>query len=619
MGFGYGCCCGQCDIFVDAFTANDGRPHAGWTNRPAIFSTAGGDEAENSGGSLNFAKPNVQKCNTPNPEGAGSPTAVYTKFKLTETTPGNGVNFRVIIGYLDDDNYLFARVSYLDSTSACHSNGGTASVDSGQINLFKVVAGVETFLATAEGFTCASRIKGLTLDTWHELWLCHIPNNYGTYGDGDTLRCRVKLNGVTDHNPGCQGVADGFTGGAYAGLANAPTAANDSVVKFKDFKYSYFRGTDHLSCPNCNGPCPIFSDTFAYDDTEQDVFHNINCMWATNDSFGNHTGTARFLDGQLEVESGGSVLCGVPHPTNKSSKILTVSFLWEASILIRIDTGSGYAILDSTPAIRQIRIYDNDDNLLASSDLLALPAADDAVHTVEVCLESGAITVTMDGVCLDAVSEDTHDPFVYLGSDGGTVHFTSFSFAKHKDLTEPKDGNCEVCDCPRECNDCCDDPQPAGAYVVDLGVGGWASLTCVGVPGVPSCNDCEDTAGEFIVLSSADCVWRHDQSNCDIDNCCVGAREFGLAIILSLENNLTGCRWKVVVALGPSIVDVDAGCFHDASIPNVSRSKIVVYYSDYLTGTDKCNTMPVTLTKSSEGGDFPCSGSLPSTITLEAA
>lgn len=605
-------CC-DCTIGSDDFSANDGNPHAGWTDRPAIYSTAGGDEATNTGGVLHFGKPDVQKFNTANPEGASSPTAIYAKFKMHETVTGDGVSLVGIIGYVDDDNYLFAQVDRLPDDASCIVNGG---VGSGQITLWKREAGVNTALRTASGFVCGSRIDGLTLDVWHEIWVCLIPNNYGTYGDGDTLRARVKLNGVTSHNPGCQGVADGFTSGTYAALGNAPVSVSTyGEVEFDDFKYQYFRGTDHLSCPNCNGPCPIFSDSFTYSDTEIDAFGNLNCLWLVAGKDEIAAGVARFLDEQLEIESGALVWCRVPHPTAKSSKIVTVNLKWEEDIIARIDLGTGYVLLDE--AAGEIQLYDNDDNLLDS--VSGLPGFDDAMHEVEVCYEGGILTATAFGECVSEVSPDTGDPFVYLGSDGGTVHFDSFVFKKHRDYSEPKDGGCAVCDCPAICLGCCTDPVPAGAYLIDMGAGGWTSTTCADFSADPaSCDACADVTGEFIVLfTGIPCTWEYQQSNCEIDPCCESlCSDFRLTIELALISDMTGCRWRVTVTIAPKVVDPRCQCYEDPGLTAVSSAKVATYTSDYLDGTTKCRTVPVTLTNHSESGTFPCNGSLPSTIEL---
>lgn len=473
------CCCGGCIIGQDKFSANDGRPHSGWTARDAIWGTAGGDEATDSGGVYDFPKPGMQKFNTAHPDGAGANQHVKVRFKLHEVTSGQGAVAAVIVGYLDDTHYLVARVE----------KQGTFGTGCDYLTLYKFNAGSSSGYYSALDYGVSIvPIRNLTLDEWHTLDVCLLPNNYGTYSDGDTIRAKVTLADGTTW--GCQGIAAGYSTGAYVGLANEyvnfGTGGGDNTlygeVYFDDFEFTYFRDTStHKSCPNCNGPCHIFDDTFnTYSAASDNV---LGCFWSATQSPA--TGTARFDGTYLQCDASSRIKCLVPHPTNKSSKIITVTFKWEASKQVKVDTGSGYAIFDSTAGARRIRLYDNSGTLLDSSAVNSLPAYDDAIHTAEVCLEDGALTATMDSVCLDAVSTDTGDAFVYLGSTSGTVKFASFDFKKHWDINEPKDSGCDKCDCPTECPTC---SGSAPGYIA------------VTIPDDVSCNGaCGDVGGTYIL------------------------------------------------------------------------------------------------------------------------
>lgn len=493
---GTGCldCCPGCLIGSDDFSANDGRPHAGWTNRPAIWSTAGGDEATNAGGVFVFAKPNVQKFNTAHPDGATGQFHVRVRFKLTELVAGDGVAADVIVGYLDDNTYLFARVLYQgDNGNSCNYLQLLYRTGGAETGIFTTPKGVST--------SCFVPIRGLTLDEWHTIDVCLLPNTYGTYGDGDTIRGHVTLADGTHW--GVQGIAEGFTGGAFVGLGNAETDVTTHThgsVEFDDFKFNYFRETpDHASCPNCNTPCFIFADPLTYDDHELDGTacgsppDCPECFWSTID------GAARIDTNRLEVDNGGLVRCNVRHPQSKTSKIVTVSILWETGIVARVDLGTGYAQFDSTN--RRIFLRDNDDNLLDSTAVNSLPAFDAALHEVEVCYRGGGLTVTAFGECLSASSPDTGDPFVYLGSDGGTVHFDSFSFSKAKDLSEPADGGCVECEsCPVPCTDGCID-DVASELMMGTIQGTPAPGTCSGF----DASEIDGMAG--VAESGLPCIW----------------------------------------------------------------------------------------------------------------
>lgn len=299
-----------------------------------------------------------------------------------------------------------------------------------------------------------------------------------------------------------------------------------------------------------------------------------------------------------------------------------------------------YAIFDSD--LRQIRLYDNADNLLESSDVDSLPVADDAIHSATVSLHGGVITASMDGVCIFANTNDEDDPYVYLGSDAGTVKFATFTFTKHKDFSEPKDSRCLRPHCPQTpvpC-DCCD-PDPAGSYVIDLYGGGWTSMTCFDCADpVATCIGCDSVVGEYVVDANGSCGWVYEQGFLCVDDptdyqwgdlcldtllCSANNNPaFTLYLYLTLvpDGPDGACRWKVVVSVSVTVVNpVTCGgeqCIDGTSVPLVA-SNVVTYYSDYLAARDRCNSMPVQLSKYSETGDYPCRGTLPSTITLGAA
>ena len=165
-----------------------------------------------------------------------------------------------------------------------------------------------------------------------------------------------------------------------------------------------------------------------------------------------------------------------------AAKIVTADLKWEASILARVDLGNGYAIFDSTN--RKILLYDSTSTLLTSSAVNSLPAADDAMYAVEVCYYDGALTATMNSVCVDDLCTDVSSPFVYLGSDSGTVHFDNFVFKKHYDTSEPSDAGCDKCECTLVCSYCLNDAQPSLLLVEHPAYVGSGCTTCDNLPNV---------------------------------------------------------------------------------------------------------------------------------------
>lgn len=524
------CCCGTCIIGQDKFSLNDGKPHSGWTARDSIWGTAGGDEATNSGGVYDFPKPGMQKFNTAHPDGASGTQHVKVRFKLHETTTGNGAVAAVIVGYQDDTHYIVARVVK------------GASGDCDYLEVWKFDAGSSNgYYSACDGDGNANNsttipVRNLTLDEWHTLDVCLMPNVYGTYSTGDRIRAKLTLADGTTW--GVQGIADSYTTGAYVGLASEYSDLGTNTlygeVYFDNFEFTYFRDSStHKSCPNCNGPCHIFDDDF--DDYASASDNVLGCFWSATQTPA--TGTARFDGTYLQCDSGSRIKCFVPHPTSKSSKIITVTFLWEASKQVRVDTGSGYAIFDS--ANQWIKLYDNDGTLLATS-AASLPAYDDAIHTAKVCYEGGVLSATWEPlsaseVCKEESSPDTGDAFFYLGSASGTVKFASVDFKKHNDLSEPKDSGCDECGCELECERCTDGIAP-GIY----------RITIAGIVD-GTCNECESSLNgtyymEFVDDGGTTCFNRAPTS----DPCCGwnDARQSTLGVCVGTPNQI-GWLWQL--------------------------------------------------------------------------
>ena len=164
------------------------------------------------------------------------------------------------------------------------------------------------------------------------------------------------------------------------------------------------------------------------------------------------------------------------------------------------------------------------------------------------------------------------------------------------------------------CTDCCDDE--AEDYVVDLGAGGLTD---------DECDNCEAIAGEFtvskITFDGDDCHWRYSEEEwCDG---CVLNHDLGdceplrLTVNLWLKVDDVGrCYWEAMVSFGSGCVDppepddLDTFCGGGAGGSAIYESAHDIA---------DCSTLPITLTKQSEEWFANCSGSLPSTVALEAA
>lgn len=539
----------------------------------------------------------------------------HAKVKFKNATAGS-TNVEVCIGITDVDNFFSARVNI--PASGCPVLSATA-VTAGVVNDGIGTPGADVLLEGLDQGIAQINVPQATVDEWHTLEVCLIPNS-GSYGYStyDELRVVLKIADGTIY--ATRWWVDGPAIGNYAGVKATGAA------QFDDFEYTFFRDSptsEHRTCPNCNTPCFIGSDDFTADEP---------CNWHQA------SGSAYSVSsGVMNVAASSSVAFHLPHPMYKTSSIINVDLIWDAGIIARVDlgcgagggtNGAGYVLLDSASTPRTMKLYDNTGTLLDT--VSGLPATDGLPYPVQLCHYNGVLTATAFGQCATGVSNGTDtNPFAFLGAGAGNApRFDNFVFSKAKDLAEPADGRCERCFCelpPQPCSDCCDDPDPAGNYVVDLGAGGWTDDTtytddCLTPPFTAESQPCSWAQGEFVVdanfaLNSL-CQWFWN------GELAFAVYTWLFEVALELESTVDGCRWRVAVTVSytnnGSLCDPPT-CNGVGGNPG---SRIAVYYSDYLTGRDKCNTVPVTLTKDvgeSDETGCPCgTGTLPTTITLNS-
>ncbi len=618
-----------------------------------IWGTLFGDEADRTGGEFIFEHPDTEIFDPPNPDGETGGQHVQVEVWLEETTPGHGVYAEVIVGWLNDENYLVAGI--LSFTAQSLADGVTAPCK--LLVLYK-----RDTLASDTNYTdlvpvSVVPIQNFTFQEWHILDVCLEPNVYGDYLEGDLLRAHLTLGADRDEDAQghvrAQGYADNYTTGAFAGLAMGYSDLGDNTVhgkvKFRHFKFNHLRHSpEYLTCPNCNdGPCLVFAQDFAAEpDAEADADGKLGCFWV--DTAG-ATGGIRFLSGTFEIEPGKTARCLIPHPTNKGSKAVSVPLVWHAGAIIRISLGgSGYAILRSDSAT--ISIYDNADVLLDTDTTIP---ADSGRHTVEVCWRGGVLSATFDSsACvMGAASADTSNPWIYLGAEAGSaaVHFLAITFEKANDTNSPSDAKCDRCArCSQTCdgsNACCTDPQTVGPLVVDFGIGGWTTTTATLPPFITGeCDACATIAGEIVIQAPFSnhigagvnsCIWGWESDDCaggfrcdapgGDDNEHHGQSYVGTTASVVLipfgdpDYGVPGksCRWVVTARANLGACDTVGSVTKCDGMADNSEA-FVVYYSEPI-GADECNIFPVTLTKSTVGIGCPCQGDLPTTIVLDQA
>jgi len=195
------CCCGVpgCVIFQDNFD------RANSTNLGSDWTEVVGD-SEIAGNTVQIPDLGLIKCNTPHP--IDTPTCVV--FADIANDPPSG-KYRVLVNYVDEDNYLFGQ----------YDSAGTLSVG-------EVAAGVETIL---DSVACGGIVFGDVLT------VCR--NKGGLYA-GVGIASVWAWHCVADN------------GGRYTGLASG-----SGQIKFDDFYFEEHYVTDP-DCKQCECHCNEF-------------------------------------------------------------------------------------------------------------------------------------------------------------------------------------------------------------------------------------------------------------------------------------------------------------------------------------------------------------------------
>lgn len=341
---------------------------------------------------------------------------------------------------------------------------------------------------------------------------------------------------------------------------------------------------------------------------------SIGAQWTTV------SGSWAESGGSLSTSSAGAQIRNTTaHPDNEEEMYLSVSQTVTSGtsfdvIVNRLDDNNFHFArftLSTIAATVAVYIRSGGSNTLLSSASSSI-FHDFTSKTVTVCMASNGITASVSGGVGDTIiaaslsTPHTGGIYFALGLDAGTVNYTNASFEKHGDLHE----GCNVCGAL--CEDCCDPAVPPFPfYRVDLGAGGWTDARCA---------QCNELLGEYIVDYLSACHWRYTDTNycaLDISVCNLCGTTADLQIDLELIGSAPSCSWRVTVTLTPSPIDPSCG----APCTTLTR---VVYDSGTLADDQQCQTLPVTLNKTTEfgitGGVLSiCGGTMPASITLEAA
>ncbi len=135
-----GCCCETCTIAEDTFNrADSATPGTAWQVVSGTWEIVSNALSETSGAGLVFLKKTHPK---------NSPTGVVYVDLLG---PANGTKHRVLVNYVDDENYLYAEYYHATNGADCYLAVGI------------VVAGDETELNRREGYSIGSASNRLVV------------------------------------------------------------------------------------------------------------------------------------------------------------------------------------------------------------------------------------------------------------------------------------------------------------------------------------------------------------------------------------------------------------------------------------------------------------------------
>jgi len=550
------CACCSCTVYSsDTFSST---LDAKWTDESGSWSVSSGALVGTGAGLIYDS--------TEDPDGVGHDIAISVRYAFT--LGGGATNtIRIIVSYLDVDNYLYAEIER-------NSAGAT------RVTLGERLAGVDTELSDPIPLD-----ESVSLDTFRTLKLCYSETE-GTLRASDT--------GLF---------------GALVGVQADATGIGDKIAleiitgdaKFDDVSFSRGYSSDAPLCPTCNNTnCNIGS---------MSLTGSVNTFfWETI------TGSW----GSGYVPTGDSILKYLrPNPTGKSTAYVdvaaTVAVTETARVYVNYADSSNHlyadAGWDSTTVFRLslYRVTSGTPTLLDERFMtIASPATFDKTITLKVCYDGTSLSAeavnSSTGETLrgsSAATAITGGQWAAIGSNGGT-DFVDFDFQKYYSAAEEEDDDdCLVC--PTACG-CLASHVPRGNYTVDFGAGGWTDGA--------GCTYCDQVAGEFVLgewSDGTDCRATYlDEGVCTFTACDPGVDEDNdLFMQLSLLSAGGGqLKWSLDIELKDRTT-ADPGCNH--------ASAEALYESDPF-DTDECDVVPVTLTKVSDTiNQGMCGGALPST------
>lgn len=584
---------------------------------------------------------------TAHPNGPTANQRVRVRFKLGTAGFIDGDPYAgVILGYADLAHFLWAAVYNV-----------TAAGQKTELNLrlFKRQGGIDTEIQNPQKIIAEASDDA----QWHTLEVCYRPDTVYPYSDGGVLRAKVIM--ASGSTWGSQATGDFSFTGDKVGL-RGKGGSTTGVTRYDDFHFGWMQDEDagecSASCPDCNTPCFIVRDDFAYDwgiDTDLGPDWDITPGGSWQ----------RISDEAKQTAAGpGVMLCKTFHPQIKTHHHVTADLYVASGLKPRIIVNSNaagtsyhWAQLELTGAsanVLTLSVGKNGATLATKTSSIV----GGAFVSLTVCYDGSVLTANANGAIAFSASAAVAGG-IYVGlagnSSGGGERFDNFVFQKHRSLTDPPDRLCPNCsegliDCPA----CCEG-IPA-YWLVDLTAIAFVSFGNVCEDNAFGGNGgCEAVGGAYVCATGAPanpCEWDFPETGqyklCAVDStnplghaCCLDSMgatdcdDFYLGIHITL-NTTTGdrCYYKVVVTIGqPATPDYhyeydpdnemvlgacSTGC-GPGSPCLVAPEKMSAEYETDPFPIGSCPSGTLTLHKTTSTTGWPCKGTWPDFITMQEA
>jgi len=359
--------------------------------------------------------------------GGGTRQSVRAQVKAAAT----GTKLRLIVGYTDASNYLFAELEFLTDC---------ATLSVGENN-----AGTPSLLATID-------LGYLPLSTFHELTVCFDPEIAEPF---QAAHLAAHLKSAAEKTFSVEGVP------AVAGGSQAGAGTGDAVggtVTFDDWEF-LDREADSCCCPDCTASpsCTLATDDFNRSNgsvaTTGCLWTEVSGTWTISSNQLKTTGTGGLIVHKQTHTNRLKITAGVKLPANGDKARVLLGY--------KASDGSYWAVeLEAGATCGKIKLvrFSGSDTTLGQFTVEAPGLGAGAYHLVQLCylfnLQQLVALVTVSGGGTfghhaDGVNMNVSDPQAGFATSSGSgdFFFEDFTLQKHKHKLDPA---CPCC-CPPDC------------------------------------------------------------------------------------------------------------------------------------------------------------------------